>query len=119
VARNEDGFTLVEMLAVLIIMAILVAIAVGFSTSARVRAGDVAAKSNIEVAVPAFQAYNLDNGTFTGMTLAALQSSYSKGVQGIEVVSAGASGYCVKSTVDGRSWFKNGPSGPITTTSCS
>src|SRR3989337_994870 len=102
--RNEEGFTLVEMLVVVIIMAILVAIAVGFSTSARVRADDAAAKSNIDVAVPAFQAYNLDNGTFTGMTLAILQSSYSKGVQGIEIVSAGAAGYCVKSTVDGRSW---------------
>jgi hypothetical protein len=100
-------------------MGILIAIAVGFSTSARVRAGDAAAKSNIDVAVPAFQAYNVDNNGFTGMTLAALQSSYSKGVQGIEVVSAGAATYCVKSTVDGRSWFKNGPSGPITTTSCS
>lgn len=118
-ARNEDGFTLVEMLVVVIIMAILVAIAVGFSTGARVRAADASAKSNIDVAVPAFQAYNLDNGTFTGMTLAILQSSYSKGVQGIEIVSAGAAGYCVKSTVDGRSWFKNGPSAPITTASCS
>ena len=119
VARAEDGFTLVEMLAVMVVMAILLAIAVGFQTGARVRAGDAAAKSNIDVAVPAFQAYNLDNGTFTGMTLAILQSSYSKGVQGIEVVSAGAAAYCVKSTVEGRSWFKSGPTGPITTTSCS
>jgi len=117
--RNEDGFTLLEMLAVLIIMAILTAIAVGFSTSARVRAGDVAAKSNIDVAVPAFQAYSLDHHGFTGMTLADLQASYSKGVQGIEVVSADATTYCVKSTVDGRSWFKNGPTAPITTASCS
>jgi len=104
--RNEDGFTLLEMLAVLIIMAILVAI-------------DVAAKSNIDVAVPAFQAYSLDHHGFTGMTLADLQASYSKGVQGIEVVSADATTYCVKSTVDGRSWFKNGPTAPITTASCS
>lgn len=117
--RNEDGFTLVEMLVVVVVMAILVAVAVGFSTSARVRAGDVAAKSNIDVAVPAIQAYNADNGTFTGMTLAILQSTYSKGVQGIEIVSAGPATYCVKSTVEGRSWFKNGPSAPITTTACS
>jgi len=107
------------MLIVVIVMAILVAVAVGFSTSARVRAGDAAAKSNIDVAVPALQAYNLDHGTYTGMTLAILQSTYSKGVQGIEIVSAGAASYCVKSTVDGRSWFKNGPSGAITTTACS
>jgi prepilin-type N-terminal cleavage/methylation domain-containing protein len=118
-ARNEDGFTLIELLVVVMIIAILAAIAIGFSTAGRDRAGDAAAKSNIDVAVPAFQAYNLDNDGFTGMTLAGLQSSYSKGIQGIEVVSAGATTYCVKSTVDGRSWFKNGPSGPITTTSCS
>lgn len=117
--RDENGFTLVEMLVVLIVMAILLAIAVGFSTAGRERAGDVAAKSNIDVAVPAFQAYNLDNGGFTGMTLAALQTSYGKGIQGIAVVSAGATTYCVMSTVDGHSWFKNGPSGAITTTSCS
>ena len=117
-ARNEDGFTLVEMLAVMIVMAVLLAIAVGFQAGARVRAADAAAKSNIDVAVPAFQAYALDNGAYTGMTLPVLQSSYSKGVQGIEVVSAGAAGYCVKSTIEGRAWFKNGPTGPITTTSC-
>ena len=117
-ARNEDGFTLVEMLAVMIVMAVLLAIAVGFQAGARVRAADATAKSNIDVSVPAFQAYALDNGSYTGMTLPVLQSSYSKGVQGIEVVSAGAAGYCVKSTIEGRSWFKNGPTGPITTTSC-
>jgi prepilin-type N-terminal cleavage/methylation domain-containing protein len=118
-ARNEDGFTLLEMLAVLIIMTVLLAIAVGFQSGARVRAADAAAKSNIDVAVPAFQAYYLDNDGFTGMTLAALQSSYSNGIQSIEVVSAAAASYCVKSTVEGRSWFKNGPNAAITTTSCS
>jgi prepilin-type N-terminal cleavage/methylation domain-containing protein len=118
-ARNEDGFTLIEMLVVLVVMAILIAIALGFQVGARVRAADAAAKSNIDVAVPAFQAYALDNDGYTGMTLPALQSSYSKGVQGIEIVSAGAGAYCVKSTVEGRSWFKNGPTAPITTASCS
>jgi prepilin-type N-terminal cleavage/methylation domain-containing protein len=117
--RKEDGFTLVEMLVVMIVMAILLAIAVGFQTGARVRAADASAKSNIDVAIPAFQTYALDNDGYTGMTLPFLQSSYSKGVQGIEVVSASAGAYCVKSTVEGRTWFKSGPTGPITTTTCS
>ncbi len=100
------------------IMGTLMAIAVGSYTGAREKANDAAAKSNIDVAVPAFQAYYLDNGAYTGMTLNGLQTSYSRGVQNISVVSAGASTYCVRSTVGGRDWYKAGPSGPITTTQC-
>ena len=118
-AKNEDGFTLVEVLTVVVLMAILLTIAVGFQTGARERAGDAAAKSNIDVATPAFQAYQLDNNTFAGMTLPVLQGSYSKGLHGFVVLSADAAGYCVRSTVEGRSWYKNGPSAPITATACS
>src|SRR3990170_6196547 len=117
-ARNEDGFTLLEMLAVMVVMAILVAIAVGFQTGARVRAADAAAKSNIDVAVPAFHAYALDNGSFTGMTVTYLQSTYSPGIQGFHVLAADTSSYCVVSTVEGRSWYKHGPGAAITTTAC-
>jgi prepilin-type N-terminal cleavage/methylation domain-containing protein len=116
--HREDGFTLLEMLAVLIIMSILTAVAVASYTGARVRTNDAAAKSNIDVAVPAFQAYYLDNGTYVGMTLARLQSRYSRGVRNITIVSTSASSYCVRSTVSGRSWYKAGPSARITTTRC-
>lgn len=117
-ARNEDGFTLVEMLAVMIVMAILIAIAVGFQAGARVRAADAAAKSNIAVSVPAFQTYALDNGAYTGMTLRRLQTTYSRGIRNITVVSARATTYCVRSTVEGRNWYKAGPRGSITTARC-
>ena len=84
----------------------------------RVRANDAAAKSNIDVALPAVQAYYLDNGAYTGMTLRRLQTAYSRGVRNITIVAARATTYCVRSTVAGRSWYKAGPSGPITTTRC-
>jgi prepilin-type N-terminal cleavage/methylation domain-containing protein len=116
--EREDGFTLVEMLAVMVIMATLLAVAVGFSSSARVRAADASAKSNIDVAVPAFNAYALENGGYTGMTLRRLQTTYSRGIRNIRVVSASATTYCVRSTVEGRTWYKPGPSGSITTTRC-
>ena len=118
-ARNEDGFTLLEMLAVLAIMTILIAIAVGFNAGARVRAADAAARSNIQVAVPAFEAYRLDNsGTYSGMTLRRLQTTYSRGIRNIAVVSARPASYCVRSRVNGRTWYKLGPAGAITTTRC-
>lgn len=115
---RDDGFTLVEMLAVMVIMATLLAIAVGFNAGARVRSADASAKSNIDVAVPAFSAYALDNGGYDGMTLPRLQATYSRGIGNITIVSADSTTYCVSSTVEGRTWYKLGPRGSITTARC-
>ncbi len=117
--RSEDGLTLVELVVVLVVMAILLSVAVGFQISARERASDATAKANIRAAVPAIEAYRGDSGTYVGMTLAGLRTQYSPGVQGIVVVSTGANAYCVRATDGGRTWFKRGPDGPITPTACS
>ena len=117
--KREDGFTVIELLVVLIIIAILLAIAVGFHRQARERAADATAQANLRVAAPAFEAYHADNGGYTGMTLVALQDTYSKGIQGIEVVSASGNDYCVRSAVAEAAWYKNGPNGAITETVCS
>lgn len=116
--QSEDGFTLVELLVVLIVLAILLAVAVGFQAGARERAGDATARSNIRTAVPAIEAYRADAGTYAGMTVAALQASYSPGVAGITVVSAGPATYCVSATAEASTWFKAGPDEPITLTAC-
>jgi prepilin-type N-terminal cleavage/methylation domain-containing protein len=119
VTRREDGFTLIELLIVVVLMAILIAAAIGFQAGARERAGDATARSNIRTAVPAIEAYRADNGGYTGMTVAGLKSQYSPGVQGIVVVSAAATTYCVSATSEGRSWYKAGPAGALTTVACS
>jgi prepilin-type N-terminal cleavage/methylation domain-containing protein len=117
--RSEQGFTLVELVVVLVIMAILLAVAVGFQAGARERAADATARANLRTAIPAIEAYRADAGTYTGMTVAALQSAYSPGVEGIAVVSASAATYCVTATVNGAAWYKAGPDAPITQTACS
>ena len=115
---REDGFTLVELLVVLLILAILTAVAVPAVTGFRNRAADSTAKANVRSAVPAIHAYHADTGTYVGMTLAKLQPTYAKRLQNITVVRARATNYCVKSTANGRTWYKLGPTGAITTTVC-
>jgi prepilin-type N-terminal cleavage/methylation domain-containing protein len=118
VRTAEDGFTLVELVVVLVIMAILSLVAISLHRSARERAGDVTAQANIRIAVPAIEAYRSDEGTYSGMSVSGLQSSYSAGVQGIEIISADDAGYCIWAVAGGRNWYKDGPDGDVTTTAC-
>jgi prepilin-type N-terminal cleavage/methylation domain-containing protein len=116
--RREEGFTLIELIVVMLIMAVLLSIAVGFYIGARDKAADATARANLRIALPAVEAYRSDAGTYAGMTLAVLQASYSPGVQGITVVSADATGYCLSASAGGATWYKTA-AGQITTTACS
>ena len=70
--NSEQGFTLIELLVVIIIIGILLAIAVPSYLGFRDRAANNAAKANLRAALPAAEAYYSDNGTYVGMTPAAL-----------------------------------------------
>src|SRR4030065_436658 len=70
--NSERGFTLIELLVVIIIIGILLAIAVPSYLGFRDRAANNAMKANLRAALPSAEAYYADNGTYVGMTPAAL-----------------------------------------------
>jgi type IV pilus assembly protein PilA len=62
---DEDGFTLIELMVVVLIIAILLAIAIPTFLGARSKAQDRAAQSNIRNGLTAEKTFYVDNQTYT------------------------------------------------------
>ncbi len=122
-ALREDGFTLIELLVVIVIIGILLSVAVSSYLNLRARAERVTAAGNVRAIVPSIEGYGNKNGTFVGMTLAALKADYDQSLDPSDY-SFGSSGnltatsYCVESTLGGETWSKAGPAEPISPGAC-
>lgn len=107
--RAEQGFTVIEMLVLIIIIGILLAVAVPAYLGFRDRTANSTAKANLRSALPAASAYYQDNGTYKGMQstdLLALDPGIS---QTLTVAASRRSSFCLTDTVSGRTWSVAGP----------
>jgi type IV pilus assembly protein PilA len=75
--RDERGFTLIELMTVILIVGILVVIALPTFLGARTRASDVAVQSDVRNAFAAEKAYYTDNLTYTNdpATMTAIEAA--------------------------------------------
>src|SRR5687767_15540586 len=69
--KDQDGFTLIELMVVVLIIAILIAIAIPTFLGLRQRAQNRAAQSDLRNALTGAKAFYTDAETFTGFLAAA------------------------------------------------
>jgi len=104
--RDESGFTLIEIAAVVLILVCLIAIAVPaylvFTGTAQTAAG----KSNVRSAIPAAEELSNENGSYAGISGAALRGIAPGIGATVKAVAVHSNlGYCVQDTENGGATF--------------
>ena len=116
---GERGFSLIELVTVLVVLGILLTAAVSSYAAIRTREADATARLNLASATEASYSYYARNGTFRGLTLTRLRTiDRSLPRTGLSIVFARRTTVCVSSTMGGRTWYRVYPEGVFTQTRC-
>jgi prepilin-type N-terminal cleavage/methylation domain-containing protein len=113
---SEEGFTLIELMIVLLILGILVSISVPSYLNFRIRAYQTAAQANVRSALPAAEAYYQDssggNGSYNALAGATLRTEAPGVAPTVKGgYNAAKDGYCVQDTQTGYSYYYTGGNG--------
>src|SRR4029079_16263639 len=115
------GFTLIELMLVLVITGILTMLALPAYLALRDRALDAANKSNVREIIGPVAAYYADHQTYTGMTVAGL-TAYDRNIDATKytLAAVGATTYCIQSPQGTglHTFRKNGPTASLEKNHC-
>lgn len=118
--RARGGaITSTEALVLAVMAAILVAITIPSYVAMRNRSNDSTARAHLRQAEDAAEAYRAERGSYVGMSSAALarfDPELRESAHRLEA--AGKDGYCVESTVGGRTWYLTAPTRDLARGSC-
>ena len=123
--QSESGFTLVELLVVMLILGLLAAIAIPAFFNQRDKARDSEAKTTAQTAQTAIETYSTDDpdGSYTGATAGILQTRYENtldlGILTAVTPNGTGDGYTITATAESTDHVFNivrAPNGTVTHT---